>query len=78
MLAAALSLAFGVCSDVHASRGLVRSFEQLLDNIFRPLLEVTLDPRSHPGAPPTLLAHVLVQHCSANVLLFRQPPVPCL
>ena len=68
MLAFGKRTEFGFCSDVHASRGLVRSFEQLLDNIFRPLLEVTLDPRSHPGAQFALYSNAVPMcWCSASL-----------
>lgn len=34
--------------DVYRLNRIVDNFEQLLDNLFRPLFEVTLDPSSHP------------------------------
>ena len=34
--------------DIYRAQGLVDNFEQLLDNIFTPLFEVTVDPNSHP------------------------------
>ncbi|KAK9839161.1 hypothetical protein WJX74_010777 [Apatococcus lobatus] len=34
--------------DVYKASGIIDNFEQLLDNIFVPLFEVTLDPNSHP------------------------------
>ncbi|KAK9901310.1 hypothetical protein WJX75_005763 [Coccomyxa subellipsoidea] len=34
--------------DIYKAQGLVDNFEQLLDNIFTPLFEVTVDPNSHP------------------------------
>lgn len=33
--------------DIYKAQGLVDNFEQLLDNIFMPLFEVTVDPNSH-------------------------------
>ena len=33
---------------VYKQQGTIENFQQLLDNIFRPLFEVTLDPASHP------------------------------
>lgn len=53
--------------------GTINSFQNLLDNIFLPLFEVTVDPASHPQL------HVFLQqvsgtiyadaHCSANIVL---------
>ena len=34
--------------NVYKEQGLIDNFEQLLDNIFHPLFEVTRDPNSHP------------------------------
>ena len=34
--------------DVYKANGNVQNFEELLDNVFRPLFEVTSDPASHP------------------------------
>jgi len=34
--------------DVYRSRKMLKNFEEFLDNIFRPLFEVTIDPSSHP------------------------------
>ena len=34
--------------DIYKAQGLIDNFEQLLDNIFTPLFEVTVDPNSHP------------------------------
>ena len=34
--------------DIYKAQGLIDNFEQLLDNIFQPLFEVTVDPNSHP------------------------------
>ncbi len=34
--------------DIYKAQGLVDNFEQLLDNIFTPLFEVTIDPNTHP------------------------------
>ena len=33
---------------MYKEQGLIDNFEQLLDNIFHPLFEVTRDPNSHP------------------------------
>lgn len=35
-------------SDVYKTNKLVENFEQILENIFKPLFEVTMDPASHP------------------------------
>jgi AMP deaminase len=37
-----------VSSDVYRSNKLVNSFQDILENIFLPLFEVTNDPSSHP------------------------------
>ena len=34
--------------DIYKHQGIIENFEQLLENIFMPLFEVTLDPESHP------------------------------
>ena len=34
--------------DVYKAQGIIENFEQLLDNIFAPLFEVTIDPDTHP------------------------------
>lgn len=34
--------------NVYKEQGIIENFEQLLDNIFQPLFEVTKDPNSHP------------------------------
>ncbi|WFD28115.1 AMP deaminase [Malassezia nana] len=41
--------------DVYKANGNVSHFQDLLDNVFRPLFEVTLDPSSHPKL------HILLQ-----------------
>ncbi len=33
---------------MYKEQGIIENFEQLLDNIFQPLFEVTKDPNSHP------------------------------
>ena len=35
--------------DIYKAQGLIDNFEQLLDNIFTPLFEFTLDPNSTPS-----------------------------
>ena len=34
--------------DIYRSNNSVQSFEQILQNLFQPLFEVTIDPSSHP------------------------------
>ncbi|KRZ91662.1 AMP deaminase 2, partial [Trichinella sp. T8] len=34
--------------DIYKSKNLIRSFQQMVDNVFLPLFEVTNDPSSHP------------------------------
>ncbi len=34
--------------DIYKAQGIIENFEQLLDNIFTPLFEVSIDPSSHP------------------------------
>lgn len=33
--------------DIYKAQGIIENFEQLLENIFVPLFEVTVDPNSH-------------------------------
>ena len=33
---------------MYKERGLLNSFQELLDNLFAPLFEVSIDPNSHP------------------------------
>ena len=35
--------------NVYRSQGTMQNFQQMLDNIFQPLFEVTVDPSSHPA-----------------------------
>jgi len=44
--------------NVYKEQGIIESFQQLLDNLFDPLFEVTLDPNSHP------MLHVFLRHVS--------------
>lgn len=44
--------------NVYKEQGIVETFQQLLDNLFDPLFEVTLDPNSHP------MLHVFLRHVS--------------
>ena len=36
------------CSDVYKARNILNNYGQLLENLFLPLFEVSLDPSSHP------------------------------
>ena len=36
-------------SDIYRSKNLLENFGQMMENIFLPLFEVTLDPDSHPN-----------------------------
>ncbi len=44
---------------------MIEDFQQMLDNIFEPLFEVTADPSTHPQL------HVLLQHVSLLGCGFR-------
>lgn len=47
--------------NVYKAQGLLENFEQMLDNLFRPLFEVTADPTTHPQL------HVFLQQvCPCN------------
>lgn len=35
-------------SDIYKSNNIMKNFSILLDNVFRPLFEVSVDPSSHP------------------------------
>ena len=35
--------------NIYRGQGTIQNFQQMLDNIFRPLFEVTVDPSSHPA-----------------------------
>lgn len=52
--------------NVYKAQGLLENFEQMLDNLFRPLFEVTADPTTHPQL------HVFLQqvrHCAVSTSL---------
>ena len=51
-------------SDIYKVSGLVTSFQQIIDNLFRPLFEVTNDPASHPEL------HCFLYYVSETVALF--------
>lgn len=35
-------------SDIYHSKDLVKNFQEMLENIFIPLFEATVNPQSHP------------------------------
>uniref|UniRef100_A0A8C1TGF8 AMP deaminase n=1 Tax=Cyprinus carpio TaxID=7962 RepID=A0A8C1TGF8_CYPCA len=45
-----------VCSDVYRTKQQLSNFQQMLENIFLPLFEVTINPSSHPQL------HLFLQH----------------
>lgn len=45
---------------------MIENFQQMLDNIFIPLFEVTANPESHPQLH-TLLQHVRPSHAGSHV-----------
>jgi AMP deaminase len=48
--------------NVYKEMGIVTSFQNLLDNIFLPLFEVTIDPASHPQL------HVFLKQVGTSLL----------
>lgn len=50
-----------IFSDVYKLNKLVTNFQQLLDNLFLPLFEVTANPESHPNL------HVFLSQASADL-----------
>ena len=51
--------------NVYKEQGIIENFEQLLDNIFHPLFEVTRDPNSHPQL------HLFLKNVSSALCLSR-------
>lgn len=47
-----------LCSDVYHTKKQLSNFQEMLENIFMPLFEVTIQPSSHPEL------HVFLQHVS--------------
>ena len=41
-------LLFSAISDIYKDRNMVKNFNQILENLFVPIFEATLDPSSHP------------------------------
>lgn len=54
--------------NVYKEMGIVQSFETILENVFTPLFEVTVDPASHPKLH-VLLTVVSEIHESSNFSL---------
>lgn len=54
------------CSDVYHTNKQLRNFQEMLENIFRPLFEVTVDPSSHPEL------HLFLQHVRKHTLVHVQ------
>ncbi|KAH9773674.1 AMP deaminase [Citrus sinensis] len=50
--------------NVYKQMGIVKSFQNIIDNVFIPLFEVTIDPSSHPQLHVFLLmAYMLCESC---------------
>ena len=65
--------------DVYKASGIIDNFEQLLDNIFVPLFEVTLDPNSHPQLHLFLKqVHLLSLLPETSTPFLPLPPTPSL
>jgi len=47
-----------LCSDVYKLNNIISSFQEFLDNLYKPLFEVTIDPRLHPQL------HMFLQYVS--------------
>ncbi|XP_037072081.1 AMP deaminase 2-like isoform X2 [Pollicipes pollicipes] len=67
--------------DIYRSNNLVRNFAEILSNMFKPLFEVSLDPKSHPEL------HMFLQHLVGfdsvddeskpdNIVFDREAPLP--
>lgn len=50
-----------ISSDVYRTKKQLANFQDMLENIFMPLFEVTINPRSHPEL------HLFLQHVSSRV-----------
>lgn len=50
-------------SDIYKANKLIGSFQDIIDNIFYPLFEATIDPASHPDL------HRFLQHVKTKILL---------
>lgn len=49
-----------VHSDVYHTKKQLANFQEMLENIFLPLFEVTIDPRSHPEL------HLFLEHVGVS------------
>lgn len=56
---------------MYKEQGIIENFEQLLDNIFHPLFEVTRDPNSHPQL------HLFLKNVSPALGGCSDLPGPC-
>ena len=65
-----ISLCLG-CSDIYRKKKIMNNFSEMLENIFVPLFEVTLDPSSHPKL------HIFLNQVS-NVVIYRIVFVSCV
>jgi hypothetical protein len=64
--------------DIYKAQGLVDNFEQLLDNVFMPLFEVSADPNSHPQLHLFLKqARATLLHAPSAGRACRKPILPC-
>lgn len=57
--------------DIYKAQGIIENFEQLLENIFVPLFEVSVDPNSHPQL------HLFLEAVSRQPILGMQIVVAC-
>ena len=54
--------------NVYKETGVIENFQQMLDNIFAPLFEVTADPSTHPQLH-VLLSQVRLPHMHVPVCM---------
>ena len=67
-----LSLQLPRLYNVYKEMGIVASFQTLLDNVFEPLFEVSLDPSSHPHL------HIMLNQVSKPQAMMKPLPPACL
>ena len=41
-------ITFNLFSDIYRSKNLVKNFQEILENVFLPIMEVSVNPASHP------------------------------
>ena len=58
MVIRSYDVCFCLFSDIYKLNNMISSFQELLDNIYNPLFEVTIDPRTHPQL------HMFLQYVS--------------